>query len=164
MGRPDPTSDFSTDRKPSERDCRHGQRQQPCRRHPQFQRLRAHPLWRRREWGGLTRHPTSLLSAMPVTKTDIETLPEFATFLANPARDWSKTILLGLDLCSAPIEQDLLKETPTGAVLIGCIAQPILAAHFASHGALIVPPPPNSTGFDPFRTKLYRSEESRVGK
>ena len=49
----------------------------------------------------------------------------------------------------------MLKETPTGAVLIGCIARPILAAHFASHGALIVPPPPDSTGFDPFRTKLY---------
>jgi len=94
---------------------------------------------------------------MLVTKTDIETLPALATFLANPARDWSKTILLGLDLRSGPIEQDLLKETPTGAVLIGCIAQPILAAHFASHGALIVPPPPDSTGFDPFRTKLYNA-------
>jgi predicted Rossmann-fold nucleotide-binding protein len=95
---------------------------------------------------------------MPVTKTDIETMSALATFLANPKRDWSKTILHGMDLRSAPVEKALLAEAPTRAVLIGCRVQPSLAAHFASHGALIVPPPPDSTGFDPFRTTLYDAD------
>jgi predicted Rossmann-fold nucleotide-binding protein len=95
---------------------------------------------------------------MPVTKTDIETMPALAAFLANPARDWSKTILQGMDLRSGPVEQALLRETPTGAVLIGCHVHPTVAAHFASHGALIVPPAPDSTGFAPFRTTLYDAD------
>ena len=94
---------------------------------------------------------------MPVKKTDIESQPELEAFLANPARDWSKAILHGLDLSPKPLEQRLLRETPKGAVLIGCTAQPRLAAYFGRHGALIVPPPPDSIGFAPFPTKLYNA-------
>jgi predicted Rossmann-fold nucleotide-binding protein len=92
-----------------------------------------------------------------VTKTTIEDLSELRAFLANPARDWSETILLGLDLSPAPVEQNLLREIPKGAVLIGCNAQPALAAHFVSHGALIVSRSPDSIGFAPFRTMLYNA-------
>jgi predicted Rossmann-fold nucleotide-binding protein len=98
-----------------------------------------------------------------VTKTEIESQSELEAFLANPLRDWSKTILHGMDLVPGPLEQRLLNETPNGAVLIGCVARPELNAYFAGHGALIVPPAPPSTGFDPFRTKLYDAESLLKG-
>ena len=90
-------------------------------------------------------------------KTDIETQLELDAFLANPARDWSKAILHGLDLSLGSIERRLLREKPAGAVLIGCTAQPRLAAYFGKHGALIVPPPPDSIGFAPFPKMLYNA-------
>ena len=92
-----------------------------------------------------------------MTKTTIEELSELNAFLADPARDWSKIILLGMDLSFGPVAQVLLREKPKGAVLIGCIAQPALAARFARHGALIVPRPLDSIGFAPFRTTLYNA-------
>jgi predicted Rossmann-fold nucleotide-binding protein len=94
---------------------------------------------------------------MPVTKTTIETRPELDAFLADPARDWSKAILYGLVLSPRPLERRLLREKPNEAVLIGCTVPARLAAHFGSHGALIVPPPLHSIGFDPFPTRLYNA-------
>jgi len=94
---------------------------------------------------------------MHLKKIEIETQPELDAFLANPARDWSKAILHGLDLSPGPVEQRLLKEAPKGAVLIGCIMQPALAARFARQGALIVQRPQDSIGFAPFRTTLYNA-------
>jgi predicted Rossmann-fold nucleotide-binding protein len=94
---------------------------------------------------------------MPVTKTTIETHSELDAFLANSERDWSKAIVYGLVLGPKQLEQRLLREEPTGAVLIGCTVQPRLAAHFGRHGALIVPPPLHSIGFDPFPTRLYNA-------
>ena len=61
---------------------------------------------------------------MPATKTTIETRSELDAFLANPERDWSKAILYGLVLSPEPLEQRLLLEKPTGAVLIGCTMKP----------------------------------------
>ena len=92
-----------------------------------------------------------------MTKTTIEERSELEAFLANPARDWSNAILLGLDLGSGPDEHALMGETPKGAVLIGCIAQAALVAHFVSHGALVVSRSPDSIGFSPFQTQLYNA-------
>jgi predicted Rossmann-fold nucleotide-binding protein len=98
-----------------------------------------------------------------VKKTDIESRSELKAFLADPARDWSKTILHGVNLRRGQLQKKLLKEKPTGSVLIGCVARPKLTAHFARYGALIVPPAPPSTGFKPFRTKLYSAKSLLKG-
>jgi predicted Rossmann-fold nucleotide-binding protein len=103
--------------------------------------------------GGLYRDKASPGHA--VTKTDIESRSQLKAFLADPERDWSRVILHGLKLHRGALQKRLLREKPKGAVLIGCVTRPKLTAHFARHGALIVPPAPPSTGFDPFRTKLY---------
>jgi predicted Rossmann-fold nucleotide-binding protein len=94
-----------------------------------------------------------------VTKKDLRTIDQLFAFLGTEERDWSKIILLGLDLRPPDVDDALLKEEfdPSSAFL-GCLMSGALARKVASVGALVVPARPGLP-FDPFRAETYRAAD-----
>jgi predicted Rossmann-fold nucleotide-binding protein len=98
-----------------------------------------------------------------VTRKDLRTLDDLLSFLRTPEHDWSKIILLGLDLRPPDLDDALLKEEfdPRTAFL-GCSMSGALARKVASAGALVVPARPGLP-FNPFRTRVYEAGDLLKG-
>ena len=94
-----------------------------------------------------------------MTKQHLRTLDDLFAFLRTPEHDWSKIILLGLNLRPADMDDALLKEEfdPRTAFL-GCAMSVPLARKVASAGALVVPARPGLP-FNPFRSKVYEAAD-----
>lgn len=98
-----------------------------------------------------------------MTKKDLRSLDALFDFLRGADRDWSKIILLGLDLRSAGVEDLLLREEfDARTAFLGCAMSGALAGKVAAAGSLVVPA---RTGlpFNPFRTEVYRSSDLLAG-
>lgn len=92
-------------------------------------------------------------------KHEVRTEDDFRSFLRNPDRDWSRVILLGLDLLAADLDHALLiEELDARASFLGCRMSAAVSRKLASLGALVVPGRPGLE-FDPFRTTVYDSAE-----
>jgi predicted Rossmann-fold nucleotide-binding protein len=98
-----------------------------------------------------------------MTKKDLRSFAQLFDFLQTQDRQWSKVILLGLDLRPAEIDDALLREEfdPQTAFL-GCAMSGALARKVAAAGSLVIPARPGLP-FNPFRSEVYRAEDLLTG-
>ena len=92
-------------------------------------------------------------------KLEVRNLDDLHSFLRLPERDWSRIILLGLDLRSPGIDDALLTEDlDQRTAFLGCWMSLALTRKLISLGALVMPARPG-LDFNPFRTVLYDADE-----
>ena len=98
-----------------------------------------------------------------MTKKDLRSFAQLFAFLQTQDRQWSKVILLGLDLRPAEVDDALLREEfdPQTAFL-GCAMSGALARKVAGAGSLVIPARPGLP-FNPFRSEVYRAEDLLTG-
>ena len=94
-----------------------------------------------------------------MTKKDLRSLASLFDFLRTPARDWSRIILLGLDLSSPGLADALLREEfDERTAFLGCAMTGALARKVAAAGSLVIPAPPGLP-FNPFRSEVYQAAD-----
>lgn len=96
-------------------------------------------------------------------KLEVRDLDELRSFLRTPEREWSRNILLGLDLRDPGLDHALLTEDlDARTAFLGCRMSLALTRKLISLGALVMPAR-GGLVFNPFTTVLYVANELLAG-
>ena len=96
-------------------------------------------------------------------KLEVRNLDDLRSFLRTPEREWSRIILLGLDLKDSDVDQALLTEDlDQRTAFLGCQMSLALTRKLISLGALVMPARAG-LDFNPFITVLYGAHELLKG-
>jgi predicted Rossmann-fold nucleotide-binding protein len=93
-------------------------------------------------------------------RVELESLAEVRARLADPAADFRKVAIQGVDL--TPVAEALASRDIAGCVFLGCVLPEPLAKLAASHDCLIMPCP-RGLIFQPYRGALYTADELYAG-